>query len=287
MLMESEYNIVGVKSSVLDVGKAVKRNRIRDVPEGEEQQQQQQWRRGEEVPHQARMMNTMMMNPIQSDIQQAGGREVVKKPLPYEDNAIKARSKRIFGSLILGTLQKFQQETHRTSDILSKRQAIDQKLEGKLRQEKEEIQEQLKRQKEERQLREELARKEQEDFEGKRLRSLWTRQKRYVAGFLRTQTQPSLCYLPILIDETIRRKLDEDRNQFVLVDDGENGDNEAEHHERVQPVLVSTRRELDSERGAGEEEEEEARERGGDEMDLHREIQSMTPEEEEEEMVID
>ena len=267
--MEGEYNIIGVKSSVLDVGRAVKRNRIKEEHEIDEYQRrrQQQWGRGEELSQTNIGTSTP---PIQSDIQQAG-RIVKKTSLPFEDSAVKARSKRIFGSLILGTLQKFQQETHRTSDVLSKRQAIDRKLEGKLKQEKEEIQEQIKRQKEERQLREELARKEQEDFEGKRLQSLWMRQKRHVAGFLKTQTQPSLCYLPILMDETVRRKLDEDRNQFVLGDEENNDDDMAD--QMVQPVLVSTtNRGLDSER-------EEAQERGDDMADIQ-EIHSVASEEE-------
>jgi hypothetical protein len=179
-------SVVGVKSSVVEVGRTIRRHKEESVV---------------------------------ASLAGASSHETTKKPRLEEDVETKARSKRLFGSLILGTLQKFQQETTQSSDLLTKRQAIDQKLEEKLKQEKEQLHEQLKQQKEERQLQREVIRKEQEQLEGQRLQSLWIRQKRQLAGFLKTQTLPSLYYLPVILDDVTRQQLENDRHRYIVMEE--------------------------------------------------------------------
>ncbi|KAI8973749.1 pinin/SDK/memA/ protein conserved region-domain-containing protein [Mycotypha africana] len=149
--------------------------------------------------------------------------EEVKRPrLTDTDAATKQRNKRLFGTL-LGTLNKFKDDVAKTSDIDKNRQAINEKLQEKLDQERKELAEKLKARREEKLRLEEMkAQRERKLLEEKReLAEIIQKEK--LANFLKTTTEPALYYLPQKLtdqmSETIKdqkEKALEARKQFEL-----------------------------------------------------------------------
>jgi len=127
--------------------------------------------------------------------------EDAKRPrLDMNNNEVKKRSQRLFG-MLLGTLTKFKNESQNKTEAEIKREQIEQKLQEKLKKDHEELVEKMKREEQER--KEKIAR-EKREAEEKRINDLkecWKNQKRNLANFLCTTTEPPLYYLPAKLSQ--------------------------------------------------------------------------------------
>ncbi|OAD07164.1 hypothetical protein MUCCIDRAFT_77840 [Mucor lusitanicus CBS 277.49] len=100
--------------------------------------------------------------------------EEIKRPRIQESEAGQKRNKRLFGAL-LGTLNKFKDETEKNSEIDKKRQAINEKLHEKLERERAQLQESLRERREEKmRLAEEKLEKERQLWQEKKVDILET-----------------------------------------------------------------------------------------------------------------
>ncbi|KAK3149619.1 hypothetical protein QOZ80_3AG0219910 [Eleusine coracana subsp. coracana] len=136
--------------------------------------------------------------------------EPAPRELPKtDDEKLVMRNRRMLGQLLVGTLQKFQQENTKlsNSEAFLRRSETQRKAEQKVREESERL-----RQKE----REQIVEKRKRDVmlrarvaakaEEKRLELLyiqWTEHHKKLSNFLRTKTEPHIYYMPVkpLIDD--------------------------------------------------------------------------------------
>ncbi|RHZ89763.1 hypothetical protein Glove_11g72 [Diversispora epigaea] len=142
--------------------------------------------------------------------------EETKRPrLDIKDAEVKKRGQRIFG-VLLGTLTKFKNDIQNKTEADIKREQIVQKTQDKLKKEHEELVNKMKKEEEER--KEKIA-KEKKEAEEKRLKELqecWTTQKKNLANFLRTNTEPSLYYLPARVSQPMVETIARQKRQLVL-----------------------------------------------------------------------
>ncbi|KAI8387376.1 pinin/SDK/memA/ protein conserved region-domain-containing protein [Blakeslea trispora] len=141
--------------------------------------------------------------------------EEVKRPrLIDQDETGKKRNKRLFGTL-LGTLSKFRNETEKDSEINKNRQAINNKLQEKLEQERKELQEKLKARKEEKiRLAEQKVQKEKRLLEEKKELSRILQNEK-LAHFLKTSTQPTLYYLPQKLTDEMAETIESQKKESL------------------------------------------------------------------------
>ncbi|XP_052274153.1 pinin-like [Dreissena polymorpha] len=168
------------------------------------------------------------------------------------DRKGQARNRRMFG-LLLGTLQKFKDESKESKEKEEQRIKIEKKLEDKFRQEKEEIL------KERRDLFLERRRKQirikliEQKMEMVQNHESWERETKKLQNFILTKAKPCLFYMPKMLTEDSetklqdtklavdamienrRKKLDEEINDLMnRIQDNEEGgndDNEEEEEE--------------------------------------------------------
>ncbi|KAI9364652.1 pinin/SDK/memA/ protein conserved region-domain-containing protein [Pilaira anomala] len=141
--------------------------------------------------------------------------EEIKRPRLELNEAGKSRNKRLFGAL-LGTLNKFKDETEKTSEVDKNRREINEKLHEKLEKERRELSEKLRARREEKERK--LEEENKLEREKEKLRELYRQEK--LANFLVTETKPALYYLPEkLTDEMvliIAKQKKEIRDQISL-----------------------------------------------------------------------
>ncbi|KAI8095183.1 pinin/SDK/memA/ protein conserved region-domain-containing protein [Thamnidium elegans] len=125
--------------------------------------------------------------------------EEIKRPRLELNEAGKNRNRRLFGAL-LGTLNKFKDETEKTSEIDKNRREINEKLHDKLEQERKELAEKLRARREEKDRKLEHEKK----IIREKLELFNIHQQEKLANFLKTKTEPSIYYLPEkLTDEMV------------------------------------------------------------------------------------
>ncbi|KAL9554249.1 hypothetical protein MBANPS3_002889 [Mucor bainieri] len=140
--------------------------------------------------------------------------EEVKRPRIQESEAGQRRNKRLFGAL-LGTLNKFKNETEKNSEVDKKRQAINEKLHEKLEKERAQLQESLRERREQKQrLAEEKLEKERQLWQEKKERSR-LQQDELLANFLKTTTQPALYYLPEKLTDSMQNKINQQKEEAL------------------------------------------------------------------------
>ncbi|GAN00708.1 hypothetical protein MAM1_0001d00130 [Mucor ambiguus] len=140
--------------------------------------------------------------------------EEVKRPRIQESEAGQKRNKRLFGAL-LGTLNKFKDETEKNSEVDKKRQAINEKLHEKLERERAQLQESLRERREQKmKLAEEKLEKEKQLWQDKKERSR-LQQDELLANFLKTTTQPALYYLPQRLTDSMENKIHYQKEQVL------------------------------------------------------------------------
>ncbi|CAO3631935.1 unnamed protein product [Mucor fragilis] len=140
--------------------------------------------------------------------------EEVKRPRIQESEAGQKRNKRLFGAL-LGTLNKFKDETEKNSEVDKNRQAINEKLHEKLEKERAQLQESLRERREEKmRLAEEKLEKERQLWQEKKERSK-LQQDELLANFLKTTAQPALYYLPQKLTDSMQNKINQQKEQAL------------------------------------------------------------------------
>ncbi|KAI9474156.1 MAG: pinin/SDK/memA/ protein conserved region-domain-containing protein [Benjaminiella poitrasii] len=162
--------------------------------------------------------------------------EEVKKPRLDDTEAGKNRNRRLFGAL-LGTLNKFKDETEKTSEVDKKRQAINEKLHERLEMEKKQLADKLKARREEKlRLIENQKQLKQKMWEEKKeLAEIVQNEK--LANFLKTHNaQPTVYYLPAKLtkemEEVIKTQKEEAleaRKRFEMKND--ESDHDDHHHQ--------------------------------------------------------
>ncbi|OAD69893.1 hypothetical protein PHYBLDRAFT_70450 [Phycomyces blakesleeanus NRRL 1555(-)] len=110
------------------------------------------------------------------------------------------RNQRLFG-VLLGTLNKFKDDSENKSDAEKKRLAIESKLQEKLANEKKEIGEEIQAEREQKQQAIEARKRQAQRALEEKRESVVLRQHKNQAHFLMTKTSPSLCYLPATLTE--------------------------------------------------------------------------------------
>ncbi|KAG9286404.1 hypothetical protein G9A89_014570 [Geosiphon pyriformis] len=139
-----------------------------------------------------------------------------KRPrLNIKDGELKRRGQRMFG-MILGTLTKFKNDSQNKTEAEMKREQIDQKLQKKLKKDKEELLEKMK--KEDQEKRDKIAkqRKEEEERRQSQLRDCWLNQQKNLANYLSTSTEPHLYYLPARLSSRDLETIAEQKRQLAL-----------------------------------------------------------------------
>jgi len=114
----------------------------------------------------------------------------------------KLRNKKLFGTLLMGTLQSFKNDVSKKTQAALRRQELEQKVENKVMQEQEQEAETQKRQLEEEKaketaLREEI-RKNQLEKEKELLRVKWESHKTQLSKFIKTEAKPHLYYKEVV-----------------------------------------------------------------------------------------
>ncbi|KAI8373638.1 pinin/SDK/memA/ protein conserved region-domain-containing protein [Choanephora cucurbitarum] len=172
-----------------------------------------------------------------ADLETSATSEEVKRPrLIDQDETGKKRNKRLFGTL-LGTLSKFKNETEKDSEINKNRQAINNKLQEKLEQERKELQEKLKARKEEKmRLAEQKIQEEQRLLEEKKELSKILQNEK-LAYFLKTTTQPTLYYLPQKLTDEMAETIELQKKEALTAriqfeERGEKNEGKRKHDDR-------------------------------------------------------
>ncbi|RIA94769.1 pinin/SDK/memA/ protein conserved region-domain-containing protein [Glomus cerebriforme] len=150
-----------------------------------------------------------------SDFSRHNTEEAKRPRLDMTNNEVKKRSQRLFG-VLLGTLTKFKNESQNKTEAEIKREQIDQKLQEKLKKDHEELVEKMKREEQER--KEKVAR-EKREAEEKRINDLkecWKNQKRNLANFLCTTTEPPLYYLPARLSQPMLETIAVQKRHLAL-----------------------------------------------------------------------
>jgi pinin len=122
------------------------------------------------------------------------------KPRPSlksESKEVKQRDKKIFGILV-GTLQKFKEDSVKKSEIITHREEIVQKIETKVSQQREEELEKLRNSLKEEKAKElsqlESIKKKQEEKEQEMLNLRWKQHEKLLSNFLKTEAKPPIFY---------------------------------------------------------------------------------------------
>ncbi|CAG8556210.1 4940_t:CDS:2 [Cetraspora pellucida] len=154
-----------------------------------------------------------------------------KRPrLDMNNKEVKKRSRKMFG-VLLDTLTKFKNESQNKTEAEIKREQIERKLQEKLKKEHEELVENIKKEEQERKERIVRERREAEEKRTNEARVCWATQKKNLANFLRTNTQPSLYYLPAKMSQSVVQTIAIQKRQVALessslISYSENGKNE-------------------------------------------------------------
>ncbi|KAI9029796.1 pinin/SDK/memA/ protein conserved region-domain-containing protein [Phycomyces nitens] len=123
------------------------------------------------------------------------------------------RNQRLFG-VLLGTLNKFKDDSENKSDAEKKRLAIESKLQEKLANEKKEIGEEIQAEREQKQQAIEARKRQAQRALEEKRESVVLRQQKNQAHFLMTKAIPALCYLPATLTEKDTATL-EQQNELV------------------------------------------------------------------------
>ncbi|KAI9277776.1 pinin/SDK/memA/ protein conserved region-domain-containing protein [Sporodiniella umbellata] len=133
--------------------------------------------------------------------------EQAKRPRLEVSEAGKSRNKRLFG-VLLGTLNKFKDDTEQTSEVDKNRREINRKLQDKLYLEKKAVAEKMEARKLEKERLEQLKREEVDKMIAEKKELQDVQQQKILANFLKTATEPTLYYLPNKLTEGMSKLLD-------------------------------------------------------------------------------
>ncbi|RUS18472.1 pinin/SDK/memA/ protein conserved region-domain-containing protein [Endogone sp. FLAS-F59071] len=136
---------------------------------------------------------------------------VTKRPrLDTTNPDVRKRGQRMFAN-ILGTLTKFKNEAQHKSEAEIKREQIEQKLQEKLKRERDELSSKMRREEEQRKAK--LIEQKRLDEERKinEVRNATRKQRSRLANFLLTDAVPRLHYLPAKLTDDMTRQIESQR----------------------------------------------------------------------------
>ncbi|KAG2217888.1 hypothetical protein INT45_008064 [Circinella minor] len=136
------------------------------------------------------------------------GSQESKKPRLEMNADSRGRGQRMFG-VLLGTLNKFKDDSKQKSDAERKRAEIDSKLHEKLANEKKELSEKLHADKQRRDRETTLLKKREERMIEEKRDATCVKQKEYLANYIKTKTEPRLCYRPKKLTKELEKQIDE------------------------------------------------------------------------------
>ncbi|KAI9495469.1 pinin/SDK/memA/ protein conserved region-domain-containing protein [Zychaea mexicana] len=145
---------------------------------------------------------------ISSSSDQVVDAQESKKPRLAMNADSRRRGQRMFG-VLLGTLNKFKDDSKNTSEAEKKRQEIESKTHEKLANEKKELAEKLEADKQRREREAALLRKREERLVEEKRDSTCVKQKEYLANYVKTKAHPALYYRPKKLTDDLAKQIEE------------------------------------------------------------------------------
>ncbi|KXS20697.1 hypothetical protein M427DRAFT_51678 [Gonapodya prolifera JEL478] len=149
----------------------------------------------------------------------------------------KQRTKRMFGQL-LGTLNKFKEQTATKTEAQIRREEFERSLSEKLAKEKAELAVKVATENEERRKLRDEQRKKEEETKRVQLMELQRRNKSHLSNYVKTTASPPIYYLPAKMSDAVQEVLTAQKREVALestrdLKDGMNGTHDGDGDELV------------------------------------------------------